>query len=149
MRRIGARRWRIHRSQIGENMIKKIDHIGIVVSDFQQGKKMYGEYLGLKHLKDETVASYGCEIAFYQCGDIMLEIVHPISPGPSWNFLKNHGPGIHHICYEVENVDEMLEIAKEKFKTSYDEPDRGAGNTKIFFLDPRSIGNVETEFTGK
>ena len=46
-------------------------------------------------------------------------------------------------------VDEMLEIAKEKFKTSYDEPDRGAGNTKIFFLDPRSIGNVETEFTGK
>lgn len=130
-------------------MIKKIDHIGIVVSDFEEGKKMYGEYLGLVHLKDEVVTAYGCEIAFYQCGESMLEVVHPIAPGPSWNFLHEHGPGIHHICYEVDDVDQMLAIAKEKFETAYEKPDQGAGGAKIFFLEPSSIGNVETEFTGK
>lgn len=128
-------------------MIKKINHVGIVVDDFEAGKKIYGDYLGLEHLKDEEVPAYGCEIAFYKCGESMLEIVHPIAPGPSWDFLKTHGPGIHHICYEVDDIDKMFEIAMDKFKTSYDEPDCGAGGTKIFFLDPDSIFNVETEFT--
>ncbi|MGN1413596.1 MAG: VOC family protein [Anaerovoracaceae bacterium] len=130
-------------------MIKKINHIGIVVPDFAKGKQFYGEYLGLEHLKDEVIPSYGCEIAFYQCGEAMLEIVHPISPGPSWNFLNEHGPGIHHICYEVDDVDEALKMAKEKFRTDYEMPDCGAGGAKVFFLDPSSIFNVETEFTGK
>lgn len=57
--------------------------------------------------------------------------------------------GIHHICYEVDDVDQMLAIAKEKFETAYEKPDQGAGGAKIFFLEPSSIGNVETEFTGK
>lgn len=128
-------------------MIKKINHIGIVVPDFNEGKKIYGECLGLKHLKDEVVQAYGCEIAFYQCGESMLEIVHPIALGPSWEFLEKHGPGIHHICYEVDDIDQMFQLAKEKFKTSYEEPDYGAGGARIFFLEPKSIFNVETEFT--
>lgn len=128
-------------------MIKKINHIGIVVEDFEKGKEIYGTYLGLKHLKDETVPAYGCEIAFYQCGEIMLEVVHPISPGPSWNFLEKYGPGIHHICYEVDDITKAFDMSRQYFRTDYEEPCSGAGGSKIFFLDPNSIGNVETEFT--
>ena len=130
-------------------MITKINHVGIVVPDFEEGKKLYGEIYGLKHLRDEVVEAYGCEIAFYEIGDALLEIVHPIAPGPSWNFLHEKGPGIHHICFEDDNIEERFKIVKDAGMTDYEELDHGAGGAKIFFLTHPATFDSETEFTGK
>jgi len=130
-------------------MLTGINHVGIVVSDFEEGKKLYGEVFGLKHLRDEVVPAYGCEIAFYEIGDALLEIVHPIAPGPSWIFLHEKGPGIHHICYNDDSIEESFEKMKGLGLTDYDEIASGAGGAKIFFLTHEATFDSETELTGK
>jgi methylmalonyl-CoA/ethylmalonyl-CoA epimerase len=127
-------------------MIKKIDHIGIIVRDVEAGKKLFGAGLGLTHLRDETSREFNCVISFFQCGDVLVELVQPIGPGPGYDFLNEHGEGIHHICYEVDDISAALETAKEKFTTDYSAPKEGAGGSKVIFLNAESICNVETEF---
>lgn len=128
-------------------MIKKIHHIGIVVDDFNKSKQMYGKLLGLKYLKDEELPDHGCKIAFFDCGETMIELIYPTGPGKSQDFIEKHGPGIHHICYEVEDIEQAFKMAKTHFKTEQNKTGQGGDGCKIFFLDAASIGNVETEFT--
>ncbi len=128
-------------------MITKINHVGIVVDDYEAGKKLYGEGLGLEYLKEEEMPAHGCKIAFFHCGEVMIEVITPIGPGLSQKFLEEHGPGLHHICYETDDIDAEFEKAKTIFETDYTEPKPGANGTRVFFLKPESIGNVETEFT--
>ena len=128
--------------------IRKINHIGIVVRNLEDGKRVYGDLLGLEHLRDETMDDYGCRIAFFRCGEVMLEIIEPTGPGQSMDFLKEHGEWLHHICYEVDDANLSFSEAKAFFLTDYDAPRSGAGGTKIFFLEPKRVFNVETEFVG-
>ncbi|MBQ8563448.1 MAG: VOC family protein [Firmicutes bacterium] len=129
-------------------MITKINHVGIVVDNYEASKKLYGEEgLGLKYLREEENHAHGCKIAFFQCGEVMIEIITPIGPGLSQKFLAEHGPGLHHICYETSDIDAEFNKAKTVFDTDYTQPVPGAGGTRVFFLKPESIGNVETEFT--
>jgi len=126
--------------------IKQINHIGIVVQDLEAAKRQFGKGLGLEFLREESAEDFHCRIAFYQCGEVMIELVMPTGPGPSNKFLETYGEGIHHICYEVEDINEALKDAKKLFRTGYDAPKAGAGDSRIFFLDAESICSVETEF---
>lgn len=126
--------------------IQKINHIGIVISDLEEGKHKFGGILGLEFLREESAEEFGCRIAFFQCGGVMIELIEPIGPGPSREFLRSHGEGLHHICYEVNSIDEALADAKAKLRTDYSVPKTGAGASRVFFLDPDSICGVETEF---
>lgn len=126
--------------------IRKIDHIGIVVRDLDDGKRRFGGGLGLTHLRDEVSEPFQCRIAFFQCGETMVELIEPFGPGPSQDFLTSRGEGIHHICYEVSDIGEALAEAKEKLATDYTVPAPGAGGSSVFFLDPASCCQVETEF---
>ncbi len=126
--------------------IRKIHHIGIVVANLEQGKKKFGNVLGLPHLRDEVSEEFQCKISFFQCGEVLVELIEPTGEGPSDTFLKKHGEGIHHICYEVENIAESLVEMRKKLATDYTAPKAGAGNSQVFFLDPKSCCNVETEF---
>lgn len=128
--------------------IRKINHIGIVVRNLEESKRLYGDILGLEHLRDETMDNYGCRIAFFRCGEVMLEVIEPTGPGQSMTFLKDHGEGLHHVCYEVDDAELAFSEAKAFFLTDYAAPKPGAGGTKIFFLNPERIFGVETEFVG-
>ena len=127
-------------------MIKKIDHIGIIVKNLEEGKRLFSEGLGLKMESEEVSTEFNCKIAFFPCGDVMLELVQPIGPGPSQDFLNKGGGGIHHICYRVENIDKAMTKMRERFILKDNKPRPGAGGSKVFFLEPSSILNVETEF---
>jgi methylmalonyl-CoA/ethylmalonyl-CoA epimerase len=126
--------------------IKQINHIGIVVADLGTGKQKFGKGLGLKYLREEAVEEFNCKIAFFQCGEVMIELIEPTGPGPSQEFLDTHGEGLHHICYEVSDIDQALTDAKANFETDYSVPKIGAGDSRVFFLNSKSICNVETEF---
>ena len=127
-------------------MIKKIDHIGIVVQNVEQAVLTYQKGLGLEYLRTEENEAYNCKIAFLQCGDVLIELIEPTGEGPSKSFLESCGEGLHHICYEVEDIQKTLNHAKTNLKTDYEEPKMGAAESRVFFLDPSSVCGVETEF---
>lgn len=127
-------------------MIKQINHIGIVVNNLEDAIPKYEQGLRLKYLRTEENEDFHCKIAFLQCGEVLIELIEPTGSGPSQTFLQEKGEGLHHICYEVDDIDAALDMAKTNLKTDYDCPKNGAGGSKVFFLDPSSVCHVETEF---
>ncbi|HPK54317.1 MAG TPA: VOC family protein [Smithellaceae bacterium] len=127
-------------------MIEQIDHIGIVVKDLEEGKRLFSEGLGLKMVSEEVSKEFNCKIAFFPCGEVLLELVQPIGPGPSQEFLDKCGGGIHHICYKVADINKTIENMRKTFILKDKEPRPGANGSRVFFLEPKSILNIETEF---
>jgi len=126
--------------------IKKINHIGIVVENLEQAFEIYRGCLGLEFLRIEMNAEFQCKIGFLQCGEVLIELIEPTGNGPSQKFLQEHGEGLHHICYEVDDIQNALNIAKTNKMTEYNSYKNGAGDSKVFFLDSDCVCSVETEF---
>ena len=85
--------------------IPKIDHIGIMVKDLEAAKRTYSEGLGLKLAKEETNEAHGLKVAFFSCGEVMIEVIEPIGPGIAMDFVEQTGGGVHHICFAVDDAD--------------------------------------------
>ena len=86
-----------------------IDHIGIAVEDLDEGANFWKQIIGLAHLSTEDVDSQGVVTDIYQTGAGKIELLlskHPRSPIA--NFIKKRGTGIHHICLQVENIDDAI-----------------------------------------
>jgi len=130
-------------------MIEKIDHIGIVVRDLEQGIKLYSEGLGLKLESIEESEGFQTKLAMLPCGEVLIELLEPTGPGMLQDFLNKQGEGLHHICYKVANITDALEKAGKTFELRDKKPLPGAGGSRIAFLNPASILNVETEFVEK
>lgn len=130
-------------------MIEQIDHIGIVVRDLKKGIKLYSEGLGLKVESMEESEGFHTKLAMLPCGEVLIELLEPTGPGMLQDFLNKHGEGLHHIAYKVSNINEALEKASKMFELRDKIPLSGAGGSKIAFLNPASILNVETEFVEK
>ena len=126
-------------------MIKKIDHIGIVVRDLEESIRIYSEVMKLPFVRKERNPAFNVDIAFFRCGEVLVELLCPYGPGMNQDFLDSTGGGIHHIAYEVDDVratyDEVADTLGHKDKLA-----PGAGGTTIFFVDPRKMNQVETEF---
>ena len=127
-------------------MIKKVDHIGIVVKNLEESIAVYTEKMGLKVLRTEVSEEFNVRIAFIPCGEVLIELLQPIGPGMNQDFLDATGGGIHHIAYEVDDIEVCFKEMGTKFPLKDKDIKPGAGGSRIFFLDPRAIGNVETEF---
>ena len=132
-----------------EQFIKKIDHLGIAVTSLDEGLKLYAEGLGLSLGGIEVVADQKVKVAFLKVGDSKIELLEPTSPdSPIAKFLeKNQGPGIHHVAYEVTDIEKALAAAKEKgIKLIDEKPRSGAHGKKIAFLHPKDTLKVLTEY---
>ncbi len=127
-------------------MIEKVDHIGIIVRDLDKAIKVYSEALGLELKMTEVLEEYQVKIAFIPIGESLIELCEPIGPGEDQDFLEEHGEGLQHICFRVADIDKALEEVGKKVKLRDEEPRSGAAGSRIAFLDPQSIFNVETEF---
>lgn len=132
-------------------MVKKIDHIAIAVKDLEEAVRRYREILGLKYLGTETVAEQKVKVAFFQAGDVLLEITAPVSEdSPVSNFLAERGGGIHHISFEVENIEQEIAEWEQKGVTMIDQKARsGAHQSKIAFAHPKSFSGVLVELKEK
>jgi methylmalonyl-CoA/ethylmalonyl-CoA epimerase len=128
-------------------MIKKINHIAIAVNNIEEAAKFYQQILGLQLSGVEVVTSQKTRVGFLKIGESNIELVQPAEPGsPLAKFLEGKGQGIHHICFEVDDVEAEVKTYLEKGATLIDtQPRPGAHNTKVAFVHPKSSNGVLIE----
>ncbi len=127
--------------------ILKIDHLGIAVNSIEDGKNLWMDALGLHFEGTETVEEKKVTTAFFPVGESEVELLESTAPdGPVAKFLEKKGPGVHHVAFRVENIEEALAELKEKGVRLIDEtPRKGAGGAKIAFLHPKATNGVLVE----
>lgn len=128
-------------------MIKKISHIAIVVPDLDEAMAFWVETLGLPLTHVEHVPDQDVDVAFLPSGDSEIELLEPIgdSSGVS-RFLQKRGPGMHHICFEVDDIEATLAKIKAAGVPLINEaPTIGTGGKKIAFVHPKGTGGVLVE----
>lgn len=128
-------------------MVKKVDHIGIAVSNLEEALKFYEKILGMKLEGTEIVEEQKVKVAFLPIGDTEIELLESTEKdGPIAKFIEKKGEGIQHIAYRVDDIEKALEEMREKGIRLIDEKPRyGAGGAKIAFLHPKSTNGVLIE----
>jgi methylmalonyl-CoA/ethylmalonyl-CoA epimerase len=128
-------------------MIKKINHIAIIVPDLDASLAFWRDTLGLPLTHVEEVASQEAMVAFLPTGDSEVELVKPTTEASgAAKFLAKRGPGLHHIALEVDNLEEMLTRLKEKGVRLINEtPVAAAGGNRAAFIHPESANGVLVE----
>lgn len=130
-------------------MIKKIDHIAIASENIDEAQRLFKALLGLSLEKRETVEDQHITTDIYAAGDSHIEVMEPTQSDSSvGKFLENRGEGIHHICFEVTNIEEMLSDLKSAgIKLINEKPTIGVEGKKIAFLHPKSTHGVLIELS--
>lgn len=125
----------------------RIAHVGIAVPDLESAAAFYREVLGLHAHPPETAD--GAEILAFPFGDAEVELLAPRDPdGPIARFLARRGPGIHHVCYRVPDLERALERCRQQGYRLIDEtPRAGAGGRRIAFVHPKATGGILLELT--
>ena len=127
--------------------MKKIDHIGIAVKDIVASNALFEKLLGVSHYKTEEVESEGVLTSFFKSDTSKIELLAATNPQSAIaKFLEKKGEGIHHIAFEVENIQEEIErLQKEGFQVLNEIPKKGADNKLVVFLHPKSTNGVLIE----
>lgn len=128
-------------------MIKKIEHIGIAVKNIEESNVLFKKLFGKAHYKVEKVESEGVSTSFFMIGETKIELLEAtIENSAIAKFIEKKGEGIHHIAYEVDNLDEeMNRLKTEGFELIHQIPKDGADNKRICFLHPKSANGVLVE----
>lgn len=127
--------------------MKKIEHIGIAVGDITKAGELYEKLLNTQIYKTEDVESEGVRTAFLQSGPNKIELLEATTPdSPIHKFIEKRGEGIHHIAFDVEDIEaEMERLKKEGFAILSDKPMPGADNKLVCFVHPKSANGVLIE----
>lgn len=127
--------------------LKRLDHIAVLVKDLDQALSFWQDQLGLTLDHVEKIDSMEVKIAFLPLGDSEIELVQPTTADSGLaKYLEKRGPGLHHICLEVENINTMLGKLKENGVRLIDgEPVTMDDGRKLAFLHPKSAGGVLVE----
>jgi len=125
----------------------RVAHIGIAVTDLDAAASFYKDILGLEPAT--PVTADGATIVPVHVQGIEIELMRPETPdGPVAKFLAKRGPGIHHICYRVPDLERALEECRSRGYQLVDEaPRAGAGGRRVAFVHPRSTGGILLELT--
>jgi methylmalonyl-CoA/ethylmalonyl-CoA epimerase len=125
----------------------RIAHIGVAVSDLDAALSFYRDVLSLDPHPIETAD--GADIVSLTLGESEVELLAPRDPdGPIARFLAKRGPGIHHICYRVNDLDAALERCRTAGYRLIDESPRvGAGGRRIAFVHPKATAGILLELT--
>lgn len=128
-------------------MLKKINHIAIAINNFEDAAQFYQNVLGLNLSGVEVVSAQKTKVGFFKIGESNIELVQPSElDSPLVKFLETKGPGIHHICFEVDDVEAEVKAFLEKGVALIDQKPRpGAHNTKVAFVHPKSSSGVLIE----
>ena len=128
-----------------------IEHIGIAVKDLDKDALFWSKVLGIERTNIEDVDDQGVITDIYDTGRGKIELLLSKYPdSPIEKFLKNRGSGIHHICLQVEDIKESINVLKQNdIEIIGDEPTIGAEGFKVIFIHPRAAGGVLVELAEK
>jgi methylmalonyl-CoA/ethylmalonyl-CoA epimerase len=130
-------------------VIQKIDHIGIAVSSLEAHIPFYKDVLKLEYRGMETVPDQKVRLALFRVGEVNLELLEPTAPdSPIAVFIEKRGEGVHHLAYQVDEIEAQIAGLQAAGVQMIDEkPRRGAHGSRIAFLHPRSSAKILTELT--
>ncbi|MGH2668174.1 MAG: methylmalonyl-CoA epimerase [bacterium] len=125
----------------------RLAHVGIAVPRIADALAFYRDVLGLTPGPPETAD--GATIVTVALGDVAIELLEPRDPdGPVARFLAKRGPGIHHLCYRVADLDRALERCRAAGYQLVDEtPRRGTGGRRIAFVHPKATAGILLELS--
>lgn len=127
----------------------RLDHIAVAVTNLEEALQFYKSEFGLECLGIEEVAEQGVRVAKLDVGNTHIELLEPLGEDtPVGKYLKQRGPGLHHICIGVRDIESKLACLKEAGTRLIDQtPKLGAGGAKIAFVHPKSTGGVLVELS--
>ncbi|HYM00058.1 MAG TPA: methylmalonyl-CoA epimerase, partial [Blastocatellia bacterium] len=125
----------------------KIDHLGIAVRSLDASLPFYRDVLGLPLAGTETVEDQGVNVAMLPIGASRIELLEPVAQDSVVaRFIEKRGEGLHHVCYEVEDLESKLAGMRSRGVRLLDGyPRRGAGGRLVAFVHPSSAGGVLVE----
>ncbi|MBV5341747.1 MAG: methylmalonyl-CoA epimerase [Deltaproteobacteria bacterium] len=128
-------------------MLTKINHMGIAVKSLDDAIPFYRDNLGMALAGIEEVPEQKVRVAMLGVGESMIELLEPTSAeSPVAKFIEKNGAGIHHIAYEVDDIETAIATLLAGGARMIDETPRcGAHGTRIAFIHPKSSGGVLTE----
>jgi methylmalonyl-CoA/ethylmalonyl-CoA epimerase len=126
--------------------ITKLNHVAIVVPDIDEALSFWRDGLGLRVEQVEDVPGQKSQVAFLPLGDSEVELVKPTTDDSGVaKFLASRGAGMHHLCFEVDDIDEMLAELKAKGVRLIDETALQMEGRKVAFIHPKSANGVLVE----
>jgi methylmalonyl-CoA/ethylmalonyl-CoA epimerase len=128
-------------------MFSRIDHIGVAVEEIDAALELYRDGFQLEVAHREVVEEQGVEAVLLDVGENHVELIAPLSPDtPVGKFLAKNGPGLHHVAYQVSDIDATLEALKRAGMRLIDErPRTGIRGSRVAFMHPRATAGVLTE----
>jgi methylmalonyl-CoA epimerase len=130
-------------------MVKRVSHVAIVVPNVEEAARFYEEKLGLKLVGREDVPGSKVTVGFIPVGETRIELVQPAaSDSPITKFLETRGPGLQHVCFEVDDVAAELKRLDAAGVRLIDKmPHPGAHGTMVGFIHPSATGGVLMELS--
>ena len=127
--------------------LKRLDHVAVLVPDLDEALSFWQDKLGFELDHVETISSMAVKIAFLPLGESEIELVQPTSENSGLaKFLEKRGPGLHHICLEVNDISKkLLELKEKGVRLIDEEPVTMDDGRKLAFLHPKSAGGVLVE----
>ena len=128
-------------------MVNKIEHIGIAVNNIEESNVLFEKLLGVPSYKSEEVESEGVLTSFFKTGTNKIELLMATNTeSPIAKFLEKKGEGIHHIAFDVDDIEaEIQRLKNEGFVLVNEVPKKGADNKLVVFLHPKNTNGVLVE----
>jgi methylmalonyl-CoA/ethylmalonyl-CoA epimerase len=127
--------------------MEKLEHIGIAVKDLNISSALFSGLLGRQAYKTESVESEGVRTLFFELSGVKIELLESMSPDSAIaKFIEKRGEGIHHLAFEVSNIQESIsEYESKGFQLIHSKAKDGADNKLIAFLHPKTTNGVLVE----
>ena len=128
-------------------MFARVDHIGVAVEDLEAAIALHEDAYGMALVHREVVDDQGVEAVLLDVGENHVELLRPLAEeSPVGRFLANRGPGLHHVAYQVTDVQAVLADLRARGLQLIDEtPRAGIRGSRVAFLHPAACGGVLTE----
>lgn len=128
-------------------MFNRIDHIGVAVQDIEESLALYRDSFAMDVAHREIVTEQGVEAVLLDVGENHIELLAPLGQDtPVGKFLAKKGPGLHHVAYQVSDIDATIDSLKQAGMPLIDEQARvGIRGSRVAFLHPKGTAGVLTE----
>ncbi|MGH7916369.1 MAG: methylmalonyl-CoA epimerase [Candidatus Binataceae bacterium] len=128
-------------------MLKRIHHVGVVVPNLDEAMRFWRDHLGLHAIKTATIQDQGVKAALLDAGGGEIELLEPLDPDNGvGKFLARRGGGLHHVCFETDDVTRELDRARNKGIALIDQKPRPGLAGMICFLHPKATRGVLIEY---